>query len=89
MTAIAEKLPLFTLPATDGSDYSFPAEGAVSVVVFTCNHCPYALAWHERLAAVAQDYAGRDVRMLAINPNDAQRYPRKVRSTLRGLEAES
>ena len=28
-----------------------------TVVVFTCNHCPYALAWHERLADVARDYA--------------------------------
>jgi hypothetical protein len=46
------------------------------VVCFTCNHCPYALAWHERLIAVARDYAPRGVRVLAINPNDAERYPR-------------
>jgi hypothetical protein len=46
------------------------------VVVFTCNHCPYALAWHERLMDVARDYADRGVRVLAINPNDAERYPR-------------
>jgi hypothetical protein len=45
-------------------------------VCFTCNHCPYALAWHERLIAVARDYAPRGVRVLAINPNDAERYPR-------------
>ena len=77
MTAIAEKLPVFTLPATDGSDYSFPAEAAVSVVVFTCNHCPYALAWHERLLAVAREYADRGVRMFFVNPNDAERYPRQ------------
>jgi hypothetical protein len=42
--------------------------------VFTCNHCPYALAWHDRIAAAARDYP--DVRFLAINPNDAERYPR-------------
>ncbi len=29
---------------------SFPASGRPAVVVFTCNHCPYALAWHERIA---------------------------------------
>ena len=45
-------------------------------MVFTCNHCPYALAWHERIVAVAGDYAPRGVRVLAINPNDAERYPR-------------
>jgi Redoxin len=41
--------------------------------VFTCNHCPYALAWHDRIAAAARDYP--DVRFLAINPNDGERYP--------------
>jgi len=43
--------------------------------VFTCNHCPYALAWHDRIAGVARDYADRGVRVLAINPNDSERYP--------------
>ena len=83
MTAIADKLPLFTLPATDGSSHSFPIEGAVTVVVFTCNHCPYALAWHERLLAVARDYDERGVRMLLVNPNDADRYPRDSLDAMR------
>ena len=43
-------------------------------MVFTCNHCPYALAWHDRLMQVARDYV--DVHFYAINPNDAERYPR-------------
>jgi len=42
--------------------------------VFTCNHCPYALGWHERLLQVARDYP--QVTFLAVNPNDAERYPR-------------
>jgi len=46
------------------------------VVVFTCNHCPYALAWHDRIAQAARDYADRGVRFLAINSNDSVRYPR-------------
>jgi hypothetical protein len=46
------------------------------VVVFTCNHCPYALAWQGRLDDAARDYADRQVRFLAINANDAGRYPR-------------
>ena len=64
--------PAFELPATDGSTHS-PA-GSTTAVVFTCNHCPYALAWHERLLAVARDYEGR-ARVLMVNPNDAERYP--------------
>ena len=49
---------------------------AATVVVFTCNHCPYALAWHDRIQAVARDYAGRAVRVLQICSNDPDRYPR-------------
>lgn len=65
----------FTLPGADGSEYSFPVRGEPTAVVFTCNHCPYALAWHGRLNAVAEDYSGR-VSFYAVNPNDADRYPR-------------
>jgi peroxiredoxin len=68
--------PRFELPDTEGTKHSLDGErGAATVVVFTCNHCPYALAWHDRIAEVARDYADRGVRVLAINPNDAQRYP--------------
>ncbi len=67
--------PEFELPDTDGTTHS-PDGAAATVVVFTCNHCPYALAWHDRILAAAHDYADRDVRFLAINSNDAQRYPR-------------
>jgi peroxiredoxin len=45
------------------------------VLVVTCNHCPYVIAWNPRLRRVAEEYAERDVRFLAINANDASRYP--------------
>jgi peroxiredoxin len=67
----------FALPDTDGRIHrlsELTATGPV-VVVFTCNHCPYALAWHDRLADVAERYAPRGVRMLFVNSNDADRYP--------------
>ncbi|MBI5311273.1 MAG: thioredoxin family protein [Actinobacteria bacterium] len=69
--------PPFQLPGTDGSAHSLPAggEAAAIVIVFTCNHCPYALAWHDRILAVAADYADRGVRFFAISANDAERYP--------------
>ena len=53
------------------------------MVVWTCNHCPYALAWHDRLVQVARDYAPREVRFLAINSNDAERYPRDSLEAMR------
>ena len=75
MPAIGEQAPAFALPDTAGAVHE-PGGTPATVVVFTCNHCPYALAWHERIVAVARDYADRGVRVLAVNPNDAQRYPR-------------
>jgi peroxiredoxin len=67
----------FTLPDTDGNPTPLHVDGApAAVVVFTCNHCPYALAWHERIQDVARDYADRGVRVLQINANDSVKYPR-------------
>ena len=71
MIAIGELAPAFELPDTDGDAQALLTP---AVVIFTCNHCPYALAWHDRLMEVARDYA--DVHFYAINPNDAERYPR-------------
>ena len=42
-------------------------------MVFTCNHCPYALAWHDRLPTWRATTTTS--RFLAVNPNDAERYP--------------
>ena len=70
MTAVGDRAPEFTLPDTGDSERSLETP---AVVVFTCNHCPYALAWHERIVAAARDYP--DVRFYAINPNNAETHP--------------
>jgi len=74
MIDIGSVTPGFDLPDTSGERWG-PVGGAATVIVFTCNHCPYALAWHDRLLAVARDYADRGVRVLLICSNDAERYP--------------
>jgi AhpC/TSA family len=71
--AIADTAPAHELPDTEGAHYPLHEDGRVSVIVFTCNHCPYALAWHDRIVQAARDY--EDVRFLLVNPNDAERYP--------------
>jgi peroxiredoxin len=73
--SIGAQAPTFELPDTEGTTHS-PDGDPATVVVFTCNHCPYALAWNDRIMDVARDYRERGVRVLAINSNDAQRYPR-------------
>src|SRR4051812_13081666 len=75
--AIGDAAPSFELANVDGQSHSVSEPGGeeATVVYWTCNHCPYALAWHERLIDVARDYGERGVRFLAVNSNDAQRYP--------------
>lgn len=74
---IGDAAPELRLPDTAGKEATLPVPGEAqaTVVVWTCNHCPYALAWHDRIAEAARDYADRGVRFLAVNSNDAERYP--------------
>ena len=75
--AVGDQAPGFELHDTDGESRALPAPGEAraTVLVWTCNHCPYALAWHERIQAVARDFADRGVVFLQVNSNDAGRYP--------------
>jgi peroxiredoxin len=74
---LGDVAPPLALPDTEGNVAMLPEPGAApaTVVIWTCNHCPYALAWHERLTAAAREYGSRGVRFLAVNSNDAGRYP--------------
>jgi peroxiredoxin len=74
---LGAEAPPFELPDIDGTRRALAddAKPPATVVYWTCNHCPYALAWHERMLAVAREYAKSGVRFLAINSNDAERYP--------------
>ena len=76
-TAVGGLAPPLELPDTEGSVHTLPMPGETpaTVVVWTCNHCPYALGWHDRIVAVARDYAPHGVRFVAVNSNDAERYP--------------
>ncbi len=63
--------PPFELPGTDGETYtldSFDVEALL--VVFTCNHCPYAQAKFDLLNELAAEYD--DLAVVGINPNDAE-----------------
>ncbi len=45
-----------------------------TLVVFTCNHCPWAKAWEQRIAKLGNDYKGRGVGVVAINANDPKEH---------------
>ena len=68
----------FTLPATDGQTYTASVVLKMAralIVTFTCNHCPYAQAWEDRLNQIVHDYDPQGVHMLAISANDAVKFP--------------
>jgi thiol-disulfide isomerase/thioredoxin len=64
--------PDFDLPGVDGRRYSLAtfADARLLVVVFTCNHCPTAQYYEDRLKQLVGDYLDRDVAFVAISPND-------------------
>ena len=67
----------FSLKSVDGkmvsmSDYK-NAKGFV--VVFTCNSCPFAVKYEDRLNAFAKNYTSKGYILIAINPNDASVKP--------------
>ncbi len=69
---IGAKAPFFDLPGTDGRNHNLQDydEYEVLAIVFTCNHCPTAQAYEQRLIDLANDYANRSFALVAISPND-------------------
>jgi len=69
--------PDFNLPGVDGRHHALAdfAAAKVLVVVFTCNHCPTAQYYEDRLKQIVTDYQPRGVALVAISPND----PKSVR----------
>lgn len=51
------------------------AEASVLVVVFMCNHCPYAQHVEDTLIRLARHYADRGVQFVFISSNDPEAYP--------------
>lgn len=45
------------------------------LVMFICRHCPFVKHVQTELAKIGRDYAGRDIGVVAISPNDAEKYP--------------
>jgi len=68
---IGSNAPDFTLAGIDGQMHSLAdyAGSKVLVIVFTCNHCPIAQMYEQRIARLAADYRARGVAVVAIQPN--------------------
>lgn len=70
--AIGSAAPEFMLPGVDGKTHALKdyASSPVLVVVFTCNHCPIAQMYEQRIQKLAADYQNKGVAVVAIEPND-------------------
>ena len=77
MLALGTAAPDFSLPDPAGKIHRLEdfAGAKALVVAFICNHCPYVKHIVGALAQFAHDYQPRGVAMVAINANDASRYP--------------
>ena len=69
-----QKAPDFKLPGVDGKDYSLKdfSGGKALAVIFTTNHCPDAIASHDRMVALVDHFKGKPVKFVAINSNSPE-----------------
>jgi peroxiredoxin len=82
----------FSLMGVDDKEHSLSEyeDAKGYVVIFTCNHCPFSVAYEDRIIALHNKY-GKDYPVIAINPNDPVAYPSdnfenmKVRANEKGF----
>jgi len=70
--AIGSSAPDFLLPNIDGKMYSLASfkDANVLVIIFTCNHCPTAESYEERIIKLTNDYKNKGVAVVSVMPND-------------------
>jgi len=68
---IGSKAPDFSLPGVDGKTYTLKDfdKATLLVIIFSCNHCPTAQAYEDRIIALAKDYKSKGVDLVMISPN--------------------
>ena len=71
---IGAQAPDFCLPGIDDKTHCLKEydSSKVLAIVFTCNHCPTAQLYENRIKQLASDYRDRGVALVAIEPNDPQ-----------------
>jgi thiol-disulfide isomerase/thioredoxin len=71
--AMGSPAPDFALPGVDGKTHTLAeyAKSPVLVLVFTCNHCPASQFYEQRIKKLHEDYRGRGVSVVAVNPENA------------------
>lgn len=65
------KAPDFNLPGVDGKMYTLKSfeKAPVLVIIFSCNHCPTAQAYEDRIIDIEKEYGSKGVALIMISPN--------------------
>ena len=74
---VGDKATDFKLKSVDNKMYSMAdyKDAKGFIVVFTCNHCPFAVKYEDRIIDLAKKYKSKGYVLLAINPNDPAVQP--------------
>lgn len=84
---VGDKAPDFKATGVDGKTYTLDSakDAKATVVCFTCNHCPVAVAYEDRFIAFAQEYEDKGVKFIAINVNPESMEEMKSRAEEKGF----
>jgi peroxiredoxin len=82
--------PEFTLPDADGTMISRHEIAGPNglLVVFACNHCPFVIHLADALGKLAREFAAQGIETVAINSNDAERYPKDAPEFMKSFATE-
>ncbi len=90
MLPIGTKAPEFSLPDTvSGKTLTLHdvAGAKATVIIFSCNHCPYVIHVNPEIVRLANDYLPKGVGFVAISANDVVKYPADSPDKMKELAA--
>jgi peroxiredoxin len=88
MLSLGTEAPYFNLLDTiSGKMVSLDdiVSAKVTVIIFSCNHCPYVIHINKGLVELANDYIPKGVMFAAISSNDVENYPQDAPDKMREL----
>jgi peroxiredoxin len=74
---LGAKAPDFDLKGVDGKQHSLSdyADAKALCIIVSCNHCPTAIQYEDRMVKLQKDYADKGAQLVVINPNETDGHP--------------
>jgi peroxiredoxin len=78
--SIGDACPDFKLPGVDGKTHTLAEyKKDVLVIIITCNHCPVAVAYEDRIIKFTKEFGSKaDIVAINVNNNENDRMPRMI-----------